>query len=292
MRWTKEINQLSGDFKNSSFLCDNGNFINLLRHGTPFINGARTNLGFDKFAIKKQVAFQNFDFLKKFENSKILIIGAGPTTNEVNYDVSKYDYVWSCNHFYKNQKVKQCKVDFVTLGDENNLTDKELLSYLDNNETIICFENFYTNPKEMAKIKERYPNRVLWAFTRYHSRIGSIPRLACIAIAMGVKQIDFVGMDGYVPTNLRDNYSNSVFEPLKKATGTIEDTSTENEIVSLYKRQYIAMWDYLLHDIGLDVKFKNLGHGYPCNLSSLVLGEHLGDNYSEYLLDVNLRLKD
>ena len=171
MKWTKEINQQSGDFKNSSFLCESKKFIKLLKRGTLFLNEATKNLGFNDFCVNKDVAFQNLDSLKKFEGSKILIIGAGPTTNEVDYDIEDYDYVWSCNHFYKNEKVSSIKIDFVTLGNENDLSDKDLLSYLDNNETIICFENKYTKTSDMAKIKKMYPNRVFWALTVFISEI-------------------------------------------------------------------------------------------------------------------------
>ena len=271
MLWTEEINQQSGDFKKSSFLCGKKDFIKLLKTGTLFLKGAIKNLGFENFVVKSDIAFQDFDFLEKYKDSKILIIGAGPSTGEMNFKESDYDYIWSCNHFYKNEKVKNNKIDLVTLGNENDLSDKELLNYLDNNDTIVCFENKYSKAIEMAKIKKRYPNRVFWAFTRYHSRIGSIPRLACIAIAMGVREIHFIGMDGYVPLGFKEKYSNSIFEPSKKANGTIEDTSSEERIVSLYEEQYLAMWDYLLHDVGAATIFKNIGHNHPCNVTTKVL---------------------
>ncbi len=283
MKWVKEINQNSGNFKNSSFLCERKNFIKLLKHGTPFLNGAIKHLGFQNFKVSKDVAIQKFDFLNKYENSKILIIGAGPSTNENSYNISDYDFVWSCNHFYKNEKVKNIKLDLVTLGNENNLSDIALLEYLNRNNTIVSFENKYTKVHEMADIKNTYQDRIFWALTRYHSRIGSIPRLACIAISLGVEEIHFVGMDGYVPIKQRNEYDNSVFEPSKVPIGTIEETSNEMQIISLYKQQYLAMWDYLLHDIGIMVKFKNLGHNHPCNLSTKVLTEKLGENYHEYL---------
>ena len=289
MKWTKEINQQSGDFKNSSFLCSKNNFIKLLKSGTSFLRGAIRNLGYESVSVTKDVAYQKIANLEKFRNSKILLIGAGPTTKEVDYKLEEYDYIWSCNHFYKNDKVSKTKIDFVTLGNENNLSDPELLKYLDNNSTIVCFENKYTKTEEMGKIKKMYPDRVFWAFTRYHSRIGSIPRLACIAIALGVKEIHFVGMDGYVPSAIRKKYKNSIFEPSKKPNGTIEDTSSEDQILSLYKKQYYAMWDYLLHEIGSNIIFKNLGHGYVCNLSTEVLEQKLGTDYQDYLSDPEKR---
>ena len=37
----------------------------------------------------------------KFKNSKILVVGGGPSSNEIDWDADDYDYIFSCNHFYK-----------------------------------------------------------------------------------------------------------------------------------------------------------------------------------------------
>lgn len=280
MLWTEQINQMSSPMKGSSFLCHREDFVRLLRNGTLFLRGAIENLGLHNVSVNKEIAYQDFDYLKKYKNSKILIIGAGPSL-EMGYDVSEYDYIWSCNSFYNNDKLKNIKIDLVTLGDETNLSDENLLRYIDENDTIVCFENKYTRPAEMKEFKNKYPEKVFWAMTRYHSRIGSIPRLACIAITLGAKEIHFAGMDGYVPKS--KNYDNSMFEPNKKATGTIEDAHNEEDTMSHYRDQYLAFWDYILHDAGKNVRFKNLGHQHPCNLSTDVLTSKLGVDYENYI---------
>jgi len=137
----------------------------------------------------------------------------------------------------------------------------------------------------MSFLKKQFPNRVFWALTRYHSRIGTIPRLASMAIQMGAREIHFVGMDGYVPQKLSDKYKNTCFESEKRANGYLEhNAGKEEQILELYREQYLTFWDYILHDIGKGVKFKNLGEGHPCNLSDIVLKEKIGNNYSEYLM--------
>lgn len=284
MRWSRELHKFNSEFKNTSFMCPKDLFIKELKSNNPFINGAIQHLGFENLKVTNEIAYQNFDFLKKYENSKILIIGAGPSS-DLNINEDEYDYIWSCNHFYKNEKINKLKISFVTLGNENNLLDPVLLEYLSNNDTIVCFENKYTNTQEMAVYKNFFPDKVFWAFTRYHSRIGSIPRLACIAASLGVKEIDFIGMDGYVPKKMRKDFNNSLFEPNKSATGTIEDSVEEEKIVQIYKQQYLVFWDYLLHDIGKEIKFKNLGHNHPCNLSAMVLKEKIGNDYQKYISD-------
>tara|TARA_R110000737_G_scaffold161299_1_gene189201 strand:- start:2117 stop:2974 length:858 start_codon:yes stop_codon:yes gene_type:complete len=282
MKWTKEINQIHSGAKQSSFLSSREDFIKLLKHGNLFLKCAIENLGTDNTVITNEAVFQNFDYLQKFVNSKILIVGAGPSLDN-GYDASEYDYIWSCNSFYKNDKLNKHKIDLVTLGVEIDLRDDKLLDYISKNDTIVCFENKYIHPIEMKEFKNKYPEKVFWAMTRYHSRIGSIPRLACIAIFLGAKEIHFAGMDGYVPKS--KNYDNSVFEPNKKATGTIEDAHNEDDIIRHYRDQYLAFWDYILHDIGKDVRFKNLGHQHPCNLSTDVLTSKLGINYEDYIYE-------
>tara|TARA_B100000700_G_C15034620_1_gene852191 strand:+ start:333 stop:1211 length:879 start_codon:yes stop_codon:yes gene_type:complete len=287
MKWTNEINQLSSPLKKSSFLSSRGDFIKLLKHGTLFLRGAIDNLGASSLYTSKEVVYQNFKYLEKFKNSKILIIGAGPSI-ERGFDESEYDYIWSCNNFYKNENLKKYSIDLVTLGDEIDLNDQALQQYLNENKTITCFENYYTKPAEMKNFKEKYPDSTFWAMTRYHSRIGSIPRLVCMAVLLGVKEIHLIGMDGYVPKN--KNYSNSTFEPNKKSSGTIEDVSKdEEEVLAHYREQYLAMWDYLLHDIGQNVLFVNLGHEHVCNLSTDVLTQVLGGDYRDYLYNPDSR---
>ena len=53
-----------------------------------------------------EIIFSNFKkMIKKYRNKKILIIGGGPSTNELiksdpDTIFSHYDYLWSCNHFF------------------------------------------------------------------------------------------------------------------------------------------------------------------------------------------------
>ena len=33
-------------------------------------------------------------------------MGGGPTTNQCQWEKLDYDYIWSCNHFYRHPKLK------------------------------------------------------------------------------------------------------------------------------------------------------------------------------------------
>jgi hypothetical protein len=286
MRWSEEFNMFNSPIMKTSFISSKDDFVNNPRRGLSFLkSNVMPFLGGGEAILSEEIMFQHHEILDKFRGSKLLIAGAGPSTESAEFSEEDYDFVWSCNHFYKNEKIKKMNVSLTTIGDEVNVRDESLLSYLENNNTIICFENRNRDHAGMAFIKEKFPDRTFWALTRYHSRIGTIPRIACIAICLGVSEIHFVGMDGYVPKKLLGQFNNTCFEANKRASGYIEEHADDEGIVELYKEQYLTFWDYMLHDVGKHVIFKNLGAGHPCNLSDVVLKEKIGEDYGEYLLN-------
>ena len=76
----------------------------------------------------------------RYVGKKIMVVAGGPTTNKVNWEKLDYDYIWSCNNFYKNKNLKTKEIDLVVLGHTVNLNDYDLRKYLVDNETIIYFE--------------------------------------------------------------------------------------------------------------------------------------------------------
>jgi len=286
MIWTEEYNLFNSPVMKTSFIASKEQFIDNPKRGLEFLKrNVIPYLGAGKVYASQDIIYQYFDYLQKYKDSKILIIGAGPSTESANFKEEDYDFVWSCNHFFKNEKIKNMYISLTTISDEVDVKDPELISYLEENETLICFENRNTGLHAMSFLKSKFPNRVFWALTRYHSRIGTVPRLACLAIIMGAKEVHFVGMDGHVPKKLSDKYKNSCFEVEKEANGSLQrNTNKEGHILELYKEQYLTFWDYILHDIGKPVKFKNLGENHPCNSSDIVLKEKIGKKYPEYLM--------
>mgnify|MGYP003651674022 FL=1 len=286
MKWSEEFNLYNSPVMKTSFISSKEDFVDNPRRGLNFLKGnVMPFLGGGNVYVSDEIIFQYHKFLDKFKGSKILIIGAGPSTETSDFSQDDYDFVWSCNHFFKNDKIRKMNISLVTLGDEVNVRDKDLLNYLDENETIVCFENRNTDPSGMSFIKNKFPDKTFWALTRYHSRIGTIPRIACIAASLGASEIHFVGMDGYVPKSLSSQFKNTCFESGKGPSGYVEKHTDDEGIVELYKEQYLTFWDYLLHDVGKHVIFKNIGAGHPCNLSDVVLKEKIGEDYGEYLLN-------
>ena len=315
MKWAKELNWFNSTVPDSSFISSSEDFVNNKKRGLIYIkNAAVPWLGGGETIISSEVIYQKNSRLEKFKNSKILIVGGGPSTDENNWNPEEYDFVWSTNHFFMNEKIKKVDIALANLGGAvhfsacpksdhhsqkvhcNCAYAPPLHEYLENHDTILCFENFSPEGnwwKKLGAFKKKYGDRVFWAHTRYHSKIGAIPRLVSIAVLLGAKEIHIVGMDGLMLERFKDRLQHSFLLPTweeRKPVGTLEQLG-EEEATKKYLEQYLAFWDYHLHDIGKDVKFKNLGHGHPCNMSTNLLTEILGEEYQDYLYDPNLRVE-
>ena len=239
-----------------------------------FISGNRWDKKYDldyygnvfgkELVCDTEIMYLGLDSLKQVKNSKVLIVGGGPTTKSENWKSDDYDFIFSCNHFFLNEKIKKLNIDLVTVTTEVDLSEKNTSfhEYMKNNSTILCFEDRFTpdQAKDFESTKKQYGDRVMYAHTRYRGKIGSTPRLICVAASMGAKQIDVVGMDGFKRGVSLGQDNEHAFEKGKVWQGTHN--------YRLYKRHYVALWDYLLNDLGKNIKFRNLGEGHGSNMST------------------------
>lgn len=198
-----------------------------------------------------------------FKDSKILVVGAGPTTNLVNWDSSDYDHVWSCNHFFLSEKLVNSKPSLVILCANVNLLDEFLLSFLkENNSTLVGFDQADTPVRAIksAEFMNGYKNSFcMWL--RFQAKLGVGTRLVALACILGAKEVHVVGIDGHSKkSGAGSDHDRHAFEKGKNSSATYE--------YQLYMRLYCMFWDYVLNEIGKDVKFRNLGEGYPMNMST------------------------
>ena len=128
----------------------------------------------------------------------VLVVGGGPScellTSEI---INSYDYIFSCNHFYKNEFLNKHKVHIALLGDEVDLKDEKLLEYIQENKTIVGFEHSSTRrTMDLLNFKKQHKQSFLY-LTRYFSRLGYVARTCVLAKLMGANNIDFIGLDGF-----------------------------------------------------------------------------------------------
>jgi len=205
----------------------------------------------------------NPEKFKKYEGKKILVVGAGPTTNERDWDPEAYDFIFSCNHFFLNAKLKRTKVDLCLLCNEVQLDGKDFLEYIKTNRTSIGFEDYNADANNVRRLRDLVDNDIFFCLLRFQGKIGVAPKLIVLATLLGARQVDFVGVDGPPSKNYKlGDDSNHSFQKGKPCTS--------NYPYELIYNHYLVLKTYLEKGIGKDVIFNNLGAGHECNVLSKI----------------------
>lgn len=289
MIWTAEKTWKDYHHSKSSFIYPRQGFVNNPHRGLKYVKDMIVpHLGGGEVVIGPEAIYQVHPVLSKIKDSSILVVGAGPTTNSIDWNPDEYDYIFSCNHFFLNDKVSQCKITAAFIGDEVDLQGDKFVSYLNQSETVVCFENIGRSSTDLSNFKQKNHDRTMWLHTRYHSKIGVVTRMISFLSLLDPKSISIIGMDGYVKDKDKEAYDHS-FQPHKPKHGSLENNSDEDLIQEKYKQQYLEFWDYILHDVGKNIQFYNLGHGHPANMTTEVLTSVIGDTYQSYLSDTEAR---
>ena len=101
---------------------------------SPFLN--------TRFLVDKNLDFlySNPELFDQYSGSTIMIVGGGPSTQDVAWENIRADYIWTCNEFYKNKKFNNKKVDLVSLAPlvDEHLMDSPLESCFESNEDLIA----------------------------------------------------------------------------------------------------------------------------------------------------------
>jgi len=214
-----------------------------------FFNISLTRDHFGENKITEEVLISNNLNFDNLNNKSVLVIGGGPSCKLLTTElIESYDYVFSCNHFYKNQFLSNHKIHLALIGDEVDLKDEDFLNYINKNKTIIGFEHSTRRSvMQLIKFKKQYPASFLF-LTRYFSRLGYVARACVLARLMGANKIDFIGLDGF-KTNLH------YFENDKSAPSFNNSEMFCDQIEIFYK--------YMLNDLFIESKnFNNLSDQY------------------------------
>tara|TARA_B100001094_G_scaffold32216_1_gene26716 strand:- start:6749 stop:7648 length:900 start_codon:yes stop_codon:yes gene_type:complete len=228
----------------------------------------------DRLIGNSEIVFQYLSNFAKYKNKKLLIVGGGPTTNQCQWEKLDYDYIWSCNHYYRHPKLKDMGVDLTFIGQEVKLYDKEFQENVYKHNTKLVFEiagKFYNKfGHDNLNLLPGYDiKNHLCCFTRYYGWIGANWRQMILALFLGFKEIYFVGMDGYsFKKNPRDIPHS--FEPGKVPAGGPMKPGAEEA----FKQHLIVFWNYILNELNPDVKLHNLGEFSDDNMSRYISKEY------------------
>lgn len=212
------------------------------------------------WTIGDEVIITYNPILEDFQGKKILIVGGGPTTNECEWNDKDYDYIFSCNHFFLHPRLTN--VNFATISPEVNVKSEKFLNYFDNSNCLFCFDNKDSKDSDIRWLYNRDPNRVVISLTRKLWKIGATSVLMILTSSFQPREMHVIGMDGAPPhlKGLGFDTKHS-FQPGKTSQSI-------HYSYDKYVKWYGEFWDYLINDIGKDIKYKNLGHGHPYNIST------------------------
>ena len=160
----------------------------------------------------------DFD-VSRFEGKKLLVMGSGPSTLDVNWEVLDYDYIFTCNLFYKCDKLSNKTVQFVSLinrmFDIAPFIDQQLQDRIDRDKTFIGVEPKHTAHKydtnNFQKFLTKYQNQCVFFDTKFQNRAGAAPRLAIFAAALKPKTIYVVGCDGHGNNSAPNAFEKNLF---------------------------------------------------------------------------------
>lgn len=267
--WGEIFNSLEtyNSSTNAAFLCEPYEFQSHPKYGVPDF------LGHPIDHQDSECIISGFKYLTRFQDSRILIIGAGPSVvecaDEWTPHINQYDYIWSCNHYYQCDELENMKIDFCTLGNQVDYSSSILSGRLDRDNSIFGIDmNISMTTSDFLRFMKTQNNNKIFFSTRFFGKIGSVPRMIILAILSGARHISIIGMDGSKPVGKNSVRSSTVFRD-EKDFPKIEDGRNGPQLYSIIRRHYVIFWDYILNHLneGREVSFKNYGKKYKFNLT-------------------------
>ena len=208
--------------------------------------------------------------LEHFFKKSILVVGGGTSTLDVNWENTQWDYLWTCNDFYKEQRVLDQKIDLYMLGHQTDITSPILIDKLRQDKPFIFYEPVYyrgkQNTKEFKQFKQAieipvYSMEIPYNDTRYSvaQKAGATFRLIQLALMSNASYINFVGFDGF-------NKEFSNIHAFSKHKG-LKPTDTRRDWKTGYYDVFVEAYKYLAAMPDSN-RLQNLGEGKDYNLGT------------------------
>lgn len=205
----------------------------------------------NNLVVTPEIVYQDHEEFHNYKNKTLMLIGGGPSANN-DWDNNQYDYLWSINHFFKNEKLRNKKVDLAMIMGEPDIAADEFLEYRNKNQTLVGFEIHDRWPSHKFDEYSKY----FCMHTRFYGRLGAGARMKIFAAHLGFKKVLFTGFDG--PEAIFEG--DHAFEPGKKTLPGIFQNLRLTNVSYFWKEQYDYLWDYI-HDLYPNTEFINIGGG-------------------------------
>jgi len=226
-----------------------------------------------KIVFDSEIVMNHMERFEDYRGKTLLLICGGPSVDDVRWENLNYDYVWSCNDFFKNDRVKSEKIDLITLATNVQLLgNEELEKYITENDTIVSFEiergHLQAERRhydDMFDFIWKYHKNSCFFQTRYRSQPGVGLRMLCYAGILGFDKIYVVGLDGRTELE-EDGKLLHAFDGDKPVPNWYRRFGHRFQ-----ERQFVVFWDYVER---LKQKYNfsvyNLGEGKHYNASTFI----------------------
>lgn len=249
----------NSDSRRACFITSPEKFLSNKTRGLDYIS--RYSFLSEQVTGTSEMFISDPEKFRKYAGKKILVIGAGPTTNERDWDPEAYDFIFSCNHFFLNPKLKKHKVDLCLLCDEVKLDGEDFLEYVKRNNTAIGFEDYNGDVNNVRRLRALVDNDIFFCILRFQGKTGVGPKLIVLATLLGAAEVDYVGVDGTPKKYEIGAESKHSFQKGKRWT--------TNYPYELTMSHYRCLKNYL-SQIGEGTKLRNLGVGHEYNTMSKI----------------------
>ena len=204
-------------------------------------------------------------FSNKFTDKKILVMGSGPSVNDVNWKKLDYDYIVTTSFFYLNDEIRKLpNITHVTLTDLVDLEHPNLIEFIKTNPTCtIAFEPkehpFYETEK-YKNFNLKYQNKIVYYNTLYGKKEGAAGRACYFVMQFSPSHLYYVGIDGH--SSNPQNEPNNAFRTHLKGS---PDGYPQSDFID----SHVYFADILYKtSLQTETKLYNLGEGYNYNCST------------------------
>lgn len=207
--------------------------------------------------------------LKHFGGKKILVLGGGTSTLDTNWENLDYDYLWTCNDFYKEQRLLDVKVDLYMLGFQTDIESQVLQDKLKKDTPFTFYEAPYYRGKQTWTVFKKFAKQIDYPvynmeipFDREYSdaqKAGAAFRLVVLAAMTNASTIYFAGLDGF-------NKEFSNIHAFSKHKG-LKDSDTRRDWEKEYYPIFSEAYLYLSY-MEAPHRLQNLGEGLDYNIGT------------------------
>ena len=224
----------------------------------------------DNLVLDNEIIYQSLDSFAKYRDKSVLIIGGGPSTNELRWEKLDVDYIWSLNHCFLNPKLRNINLDLITITSETDVSNSLFRDFvIKNNCSIGLGYEFHWGQENVKKplLELKKKNNVFCFQTRYKSQLGGMPRLMILAHFLGIKNIYYVGFDGVIKIFEGEHAFEAGKSNLPNVAKAIyRQSGDKNNVIELFDMQNKLFYYYFYVVLKSDVKLFNLSEDLDYNM--------------------------